>query len=110
MQKVKRIICGTCGNTEEFYATTVRKCEAASLSFHKGHATIDDSGSEEVDIFPVVCAKCGDGIPEEAEKLFLSAKTELFCTQCAHKFTCYTSRDPCRGFKFPDTQEVDLEL
>jgi len=113
--KIRRIVCISCGNTEEFIVDSTRNCVGATLRFNEdGSAELDDSFAQDVDIFPGHCAICGAEIGYDATYSqpksgvfgwILDKKNEAVCNKCERRFECFTERNgdkPCLGFRFKE--------
>ena len=99
--KITKLICLKCGNTEEFYVDSERICVGADLTFNDdGSATLDDSFAQDFDVYPGTCAKCG----AEVGDTVLIEKKEIVCGKCERRFECFTERNsiPCQGFLFKE--------
>lgn len=103
--KIKRLICPNCGNTEEFIVDSLKKCIEAKLIINENYAELDDSSGDDIDIFPIRCAKCNAELP--MFNVYLDKKKEVVCHHCKFKYECFTEKKPCGGFEFQD-REVEL--
>ena len=110
MAKVRKLVCINCGNTERFIVDSRRDCVGVTISFKEGFAELEDEDTDNIEVFPSTCAECGAEVSYDAVTggvfgVFgwtLKEKKVVVCDKCDLRFKCFTSREPCKGFRFKE--------
>jgi len=111
LAKVRKLVCINCGNTERFIVDSRRECVGVTISFREGFAELEDEDTNSIEVFPSTCAECGAEVGYDAGYSgavsapfgwVIEEKKAVVCDKCNRRFKCFTSREPCKGFRFKE--------